>query len=48
MDLRVVYVVLAAIILISLLSYFKFKKKIVKFLCAFIMSISIIAGCLLS
>lgn len=48
MDLRVIYIILIAILLISLLSYFKFKNNITKVLCCLLICISIIIGCLLS
>lgn len=48
MDIRIIYVVLGAVILISLLTFFKFKNKISKFVMALIMCICIILGCLIS
>ena len=48
MDLRVIYIILIAILLISFLSYFKFKNKIAKLSCALLICISIITGCILS
>ena len=48
MDLRVIYIILGAIALISLLSYFRFKDKIVRVICSLVICISIIIGCVIS
>ena len=48
MDLKIIYIIIGAILLISLLSYFKFKNKIVKVLFSLIICISIITGCVIS
>ena len=48
MDLRIIYIILIAILLISFLSYFKFKNKIAKLSCGLLICISIITGCILA
>lgn len=48
MDIGIIYVVLVAVALISLLLFFKFKKKTGKFMMAFVMCVCIIVGCLIS
>ena len=48
MDLRIIYIILIAILLISFLSYFKFKNKITKLSCGLLICISIITGCILA
>jgi SecD/SecF fusion protein len=48
MDLRVIYIILIAVILISFLLYFKVKNRMFKFISGFVMCVSIIIGCLIS
>ena len=48
MDLRIIYIILIAILLISLVSFFALKKSISKLLSGIIMCVTIIIGCLLS
>lgn len=48
MDLRIVIIILGVILLISLLSFFRFKNKISRVICTLLICISIILGCVLS
>ena len=48
MDLRIIYIILIAILLISLVSFFALKKSISKLLSGITMCVTIIIGCLLS
>lgn len=48
MDLRIVYIILIAIILISLILYFRFKNRVCKLIAGMMICLCIIGGCLCS
>ena len=48
MDLRVVFIILIAVMLISLVVFFSSNKKMIKFLSMFFVCVCVIVGCLVS